>query len=263
MTESNDNSEVSKPSLLWLATEPQRALIEYGLSIPYKLWASRKTTGDGHPVLVLPGFMATDRSTAPLRRHIDSIGYQTYGWDIGRNFGKEEYINKLSEKIKHIQALHDEQVSLIGWSLGGVFARQLAKETPHLIRQVITLGSPFRNVMESNNASWIHQILRGGKNVSAADEELLADLPIPAPVPTTAIYTKEDGVVPWQYCLEAVETELHQNIQVRGSHIGLGFNAAVLQIITERLTQTRYDWKKYEPQSSFEDRLILPTLRTT
>lgn len=259
MTESNEQMAVSKPSLLWLATEPHRALIEYGMSIPYKFWKTRNSNGDGHPVLVLPGFMATDKSTSPLRKHIDSLGYTTYGWDIGRNFGKEEYLDILTNKMKHIHALHGEQVTLIGWSLGGVFARQLAKAYPDAVRQVMTLGSPFRNVMESNNASWMHQLLRGGKNVSAADEKLLLDIPHPAPVPSTAIYTKGDGIVPWEYCLEKEEGPIHQNIQVRGSHIGLGFNASVLQIIADRLTLEREQWTKYEPQSGLGDMLLYPS----
>jgi len=259
MRDSNDLSDISKPSFLWLATEPHRAFLEYGLSIPYKYWKSRNAEGDGHPVLVLPGFMATDKSTAPLRNHIDCLGYTTYGWEIGRNFGKEEYLEILIQKLKHIHAVHDEQVSLIGWSLGGVFARQLAKALPKAVRQVITLGSPFRNVLQSNNASWMHQLLRGGQDVTAADEKLLEDLPLPAPVPTTAIYTKEDGIVPWEYCLEVEEDEIHQNIQVRGSHIGLGFNASVLEIISDRLKLERKEWTKYEPQSKLEDMLLYPS----
>jgi len=259
MTESNDQQEVSKPSFLWLATEPQRAFFEYSLSLPYKFWKTRKQKGDGHPVLVLPGFMATDKSTSPLRKHIDRLGYTTYGWDIGRNFGKEEYLDVLTNKLSEIHALHERHVTLIGWSLGGVFARQLAKTHPDAVKQVITLGSPFRNVMQSNNASWIHQLLRGGKNVSAADEKLLIDLPKPAPVPTTAIYTKEDGIVPWEYCLEKEEGPIHQNIQVRGSHIGLGFNASVLQIIANRLSLQQDEWTKYEPQSRLEDMLLYPS----
>ncbi len=259
MTESNDHLEVSKPSVLWLATEPHRAILEYGLSIPYKFWKRRNAKGDGHPVLVLPGFMATDKSTVALRKYINSLGYATYGGNIGRNFGKEEYIDLLTDKLKYIYELHGEQVTLIGWSLGGVFARQLAKTRPDNVRQVITLGSPFRNVLQSNNASWIHQLLRGGKDVTAANERLLIDLPIPAPVPTTAIYSKEDGIVPWEYCLEAEEDAIHQNIQVRGSHIGLGFNASVLEIIADRLMLKRADWVKYEPQSKLEDMLLYPS----
>jgi len=258
-SKSNDLHEVSKPSLLWLVSEPHRAIFEYGISIPYKFWKTRKVSGDGHPVLVLPGFMATDKSTSPLRQFIDNLGYEAYGWDIGRNFGKEEYLDLLIAKLEEIHATHDEQVTLIGWSLGGIFARQLAKANPKMVRQVITLGSPFRNVLESNNASWMHQLLRGGKNKAAADEALLADIPLPAPVPTTAIYTKEDGVVPWEYCLEETEDNLHQNIQVRGSHCGLGYNPAVLRILEDRLTFERANWSKYEPSGMLEELILYPS----
>lgn len=260
MTEvKSSDIEVSKPSILWLATEPHRAIFEYGLSIPYKFWKTRKPSGDGHPVLVLPGFMATDKSTKPLRKFIQCIGYETYGWEIGRNFGKEEYLDILIQKLKDIHAEHNQHVTVIGWSLGGIFARQLAKAHPELVRQVITLGSPFRNVLQSNNASWIHQILRGGKSRPAADEKLLADIPLPAPVPTTALYTKEDGVVPWEYCLEATEDDIHQNIQVRGSHIGLGYNPTVLSIIEDRLELSKSDWTKYETPDIIGGSLLYPS----
>lgn len=254
-----EDKEVCKPSIFWLATEPHRAIFEYGLSIPFRYWKSRKASGDGHPVLILPGFMATDKSTASLRKFISDIGYTAYGWDIGRNFGKEEYLDILSSRLAKIYDDHGSEVTLIGWSLGGVYARQIAKLNPQLVRQVITLGSPFRNVLESNNASWLHQLMRGGKDTTAARADLLADLPRPAGVPTTAIYTKEDGVVPWEYCLEEVEDDLHQNIQVRGSHIGLGHNAAVMQIVEDRLQYKKRDWTKYEVNSRWEEFIVNPS----
>jgi len=165
----------------------------------------------------------------------------------------------LVTKLNEIHGDNKEPVTLIGWSLGGIFARQLAKAHPELVRQVITLGSPFRNVLQSNNASWMHQILRGGKSEPAANEELLADIPLPAPVPSTAIFTKEDGIVPWEYCLEAKEDATHQNIQVRGSHIGLGYNAAVLRIIEDRLLQKKSNWSRYETSGIIEELIFYPS----
>lgn len=258
MSKSNDDNGVRKPSFFWLATEAHRAIFEYGLSLPYTFMKRKSDQADGHPVLVLPGFMATDNSTVRLRKFIETLGYHTYGWEIGRNFGKEEYLHILATKLKQIHALHDQKVTIIGWSLGGIFARQLAKSQPSIVRQVITLGSPFRNVLESNNASWIHRMIRGGKEESSADQNLLDDLPLPAPVPTTAIYTKEDGVVPWEYCLEEVEDDIHQNIQVRGSHCGLGFNPSVLKIIEDRLALPEDEWSKYTPDSLVGEVLLYP-----
>ena len=151
-------------------------------------------------------------------------------------------------------------MSIIGWSLGGVFAREIAKRKPKLIRQIITLGSPFNGITMPNNAMWLYELLTDGRGTEDVDPDLLKELPKPAPVPTTAIYSKEDGVVPWETCLEDVEDELHQNIQVRGSHLGLGVNPAVLEIIKDRLMLSEKNWTHFVPSNKIEDKLFYPSL---
>ena len=151
-------------------------------------------------------------------------------------------------------------MSLIGWSLGGVFAREIAKARPDLIRQVITLGSPFQNVSDANNVSWIYTLISGGKSVKDNNKALLNNLPLPASVPTTAIYTKEDGIVPWHACMESKEDELHQNIQVRGSHCGLGINTSVFWIIADRLKHKKEDWAHFKPRNAMTELLFYPSL---
>jgi len=141
-----------------------------------------------------------------------------------------------------------------------VYARQIAKTHPDMIRQVITLGSPFAGVQEPNNAAWIYNHLLGRERASDINEELIKDIPNPAPVPTTAIYTKEDGVVPWQVCLEKVEDEWHQNIQVRGAHLGLGVNPSVLYILADRLSQAPNHWSKFTGRTRYENVLLYPSL---
>ena len=233
-----------RPSLFWLATEGQRAFIEFGTHIPYR-FMKRHKSGDGHPVLVLPGFMATDFSTAPLRSFLKRIGYNSYPWQLGRNFAEEKYLYLLISYVEEIYRMHGQNVSLIGWSLGGVFAREIAKRRPEIIRQIITLGSPFGGLTKPNNASWIHNILTGGRGADDVDPNLLENLIQPAPVPTTAVYTKQDGVVSWRVCIEKRESSIHQNIQVTGSHVGLGFNPLVLEIIHDRLQFNQTNWKRY------------------
>lgn len=253
-------SGVKKPSFFWLITEIGRAVTEMGISIPFRSFYGNTAEGDGHPVLVLPGFMASDVSTKPLRKFINRLGYTAYGWDLGRNVAKLKFLTDLGKRVDEIYEEHGEPITLIGWSLGGVFARQLAKANPYQIRQIITLGSPFRGIMEPNNATWIYNMLPGSKRVVDLDPELLENLPLPAPVPTTAIYTKEDGIVPWEVCLEKVEDRYHQNIQVRGSHLGLGVNPSVLEIIADRLMYTEDDWVPFEPPSYVKDLLYYPSL---
>jgi len=249
-----------KPSVFWLATEVGRAVAEMGISLPYRKYYSGESQGDGHPVLVLPGFMASDTSTKPLREFIDRIGYTPYAWDLGRNYAKVSFLNALSDKLIEIHKEHKRPITIIGWSLGGVYARQIAKLNPKIVRQVITMGSPFRGITKSNNASWLYNLLPGNKRIVDLDPDLLADLPMPAPVPTTAIYTKEDGIVPWKFCMEENEDALHQNIQVRGSHLGLGVNLSVFEIIADRLQYEKAYWTHFAPNSILKDLLFYPSL---
>lgn len=250
---------IQKPSLFWLATEGHRALFELSTYLPYKFLSHHSKTGDGHNVLVLPGFMATDVSTTPLRSFLKDIGYTPHGWGVGRNYGNEEYLDMLIEKVEDLFLTHRTKVSLIGWSLGGVFAREIAKAKPNLIRQIITLGSPFGGINKPNNAMWIYEMLTDGRGTEDVDSDLLAGIPEPAPVPTTAIYTKEDGVVPWQTCIEQVISPIHQNIQVHGSHLGLGVNPTVLQIIKDRLPLDGQSWHPFEVKENISDKIFFPS----
>lgn len=259
METAEQNIEIKKPSLFWLLTEVGRASMEFGAFLPYKFLHSHCNTGDGHPVLVLPGFMTTDATTKPLRKFLAKVGYTPFGWDLGRNYAREEFIEDLIDKIESLYLAHQRSVSLIGWSLGGIYARQVAKRRPKLVRQIITLGSPFRALDKPNHAHWMYKMLNNGEGADQVDPELLADIPLPAPVPTTAIYSKQDGIVPWQACLEKEETDIHQNVQVQGSHLGFGVNPLVMQIIVDRLQYSKENWVHYKTDSKIEEQLIYPS----
>ena len=254
------NKKIKRPSLLWSLTEASRAIIEFGAYYPYKMLNKIPKSGDGHPVIFLPGFLASDKSTVPLRKFVYNLGYQVYGWGSGRNLADVKNLELLLDRIENLYHKYDNKVSIVGWSLGGVFARQIAKERPHLVRQVITMGSPFKGITKPNNAKWIHNIITKGEGTARIDPALIADLPMPAPVPTTAIYSKEDGIVPWQVCLEEHETAIHQNIQVRGSHLGMGVNPSILYIIADRLQYHEDNWIHFKPNRQFRDALIYPSL---
>jgi len=232
-------------------------MLEFGAYLPYRVLDGGDGTGDGHPVLILPGFMATDLSTMPLRSFIHKLGYKVYGWGEGRNFAQVEYINLMQRRLRLIYQRYGQEVSVIGWSLGGIYARELAKNAPEMVRQVIVMGTPLRGITEANNAQWLYELLKKGKYTEVADQAILQDLPTRADVPTTAIYSKEDGVVPWQLCLED-ESDIHQNVQVRGSHLGLGVNPLVLQIIKDRLSYTKENWIRFKTNSMIEDLLVNP-----
>jgi pimeloyl-ACP methyl ester carboxylesterase len=255
---------VKRPSLFWLMTESGRAFTEYSTFLPYqRLSSATAPDGDEHPVLLLPGFMATDLSTRPLRSHLRKLGYTALPWGMGRNTGRVEFLDSLNDKLQQLYDTYQEPVSLIGWSLGGVFARQMAKAHPELVRQVVTLGSPFRGIGQPNNVAWVYNWFTGRERVQDIDPNILNDLPFPAPVPTTAIYSKQDGIVPWQLCMEAEETSIHQNIEVRGSHLGMGFNPSVLRIITDRLQYQRHNWVHFDSQGFVDKVILYPSLSTS
>lgn len=250
----------NRPSFFLAFTEAGRALTELSIAYPYSsLVKPPHDEIDGHPVMILPGFMTTKASTKLLREYVAKLGYPVYDWGMGRNLGKMEYMAALVERIEKIEKKHKQKVSLIGWSLGGVFAREIAKARPELIRQVITLGSPFQNLTHPNNVAWIYTLISGGKRVEDTDWALLDNMPNPAPVPTTAIYTKEDGIVPWQVCREIEEDEWHQNVQVRGSHFGLGVNTSVFWIIADRLKYDKHNWRHFRPQNAVKELLFYPS----
>ena len=203
--------------------------------------------GDRHPVLVLPGFTAGDLSTVPLRWTIRSQGYWAHGWNLGLNLGPTDRIfDGIHERLEMIHKRHDKPVSIVGWSLGGIYARELARNNPEAVRQVITLGSPFRLTLTDRSSisglvdrlspAWSDEVLR-----LASDE---AAKP-PLTVPSTAIYSRTDGVVRWHTCIDVVG-EQHENIEVRGSHSGLGVNPAVHFAISDRLLQPIDDWRPFK-----------------
>ncbi|MEQ9011936.1 alpha/beta fold hydrolase [Algiphilus sp.] len=211
-----------------------RALAEWPRAVVW-LPTRHLPRGDGHPVMVLPGFGASDRATAPLRRALRRLDYRVEGWGQGRNLGMRREIGQaLSARI---EALHDAHgaVSLIGWSLGGVFARELARSQPQRIRRVITLGSPISHHPKANNMERLFQLANPRHN-GEVDWDAFTRRETPPPVACTAIYTESDGVVAARCCRElpAPHTE---NVRVRGSHMGLPANPAVLEVIATRLMQ--------------------------
>lgn len=205
--------------------------------------------GDGHPVLVLPGFTASDVSTGILRRFLRSRGYHVHGWRLGRNLGPSpETVEGLRSRVRQLAEQHRRPMSLVGWSLGGIYAREIARAAPGAVRQVITLGSPLRlrDRRESNTGALLSSVLgpeRAGYLGPRPPEEARGPLPAPA----TAIFTRTDGVVPWRACLE-VPSDTSESVEVVGSHSGLGHNPAALWIIADRLAQREGTWHPFKVQ---------------
>jgi pimeloyl-ACP methyl ester carboxylesterase len=247
------------PSLLLRALE-WRAGLEYGAMLASYPALRMAPHGDGHPVLVLPGFTAGDRTTRPLRAYLSELGYTTYGWGLGVNLGPtERVLEQLPERLADLGDNHGEPVSLIGWSLGGIFAREMARHSPDSVRQVLTLGSPFNLV--HHRATHATRLYRAMARFHSP--RLSSRMPNefergPLPVPATSIYSRTDGVVAWQSCLQEPDGR-HENIEVWGSHVGLGVNPVVLFIIADRLAQSAGQWEPYRPMSTIAR--FLPPLR--
>ncbi len=237
--------DVKRPSkgLFFMEMRALPELAGFMASVPY-LYSSAPR-GDNHPVLVLPGLAGSDRSTAALRRFLSSLGYPAYGWDMGRNWGPVPGIEDgLLNRIDELHEEHGRKVSLVGWSLGGIYARQLAKMRPEKARIVVTLGSPFNGNPKATNA-WRLYELASGQKVDDREHHMGGAISEAPPVPTTAIYSKTDGICAWQLCVEK-ETATVENIEVHGSHCGLGHHPAAVYAIADRLAQPEGQWRKFE-----------------
>jgi pimeloyl-ACP methyl ester carboxylesterase len=236
---------------VWLLALEFRAFWEFGALLPAWPVLARAPRGDQHSVVVFPGLSASDGSTMPLRRYLDSLGYQTSGWEQGFNFGPRAGVLEAARaQVTRAFADSGRKVSLIGWSLGGVYARELAKELPHMVRGVITLGTPFGGSHRSTNAWRIYELASGRK---VALESANYDLPAAPPVPTTSIYSRSDGIVAWQGSVQkpAPQNPQTENIEVIASHVGLGLNPSAWWAVADRLAQAEGQWQPFDRAGLF------------
>jgi pimeloyl-ACP methyl ester carboxylesterase len=234
---------------LWL-TLSEGARIAVEVSAFFWSWSALRALprGDGHPVLVLPGFTAADFSTLLLRRFLKELGYDVYGWMLGTNTGRAYLKPMLLKRINEIVKRNPAPITLIGHSLGGVFARELAFSFPSHVRQVITLGSPIR-IKEGEGTNELVRRLFERFSRQSPTQLVKAGFarhdPRPPRVPSTAIFSRTDGVVSWQSCLE-LESLTSQSIEVPGSHLGLIANPLALWLVADRLALPYGQWQRFD-----------------
>ena len=256
------SSAVRAPGLGRIALE-LRVPLEFAASVAAAPWLASAPRGDGHGVIVYPGFMGSDLSTAPMRRLLRWLGHDVHGWEQGRNLGPQpEVMDEALARIRALAARHGRPVSLVGWSLGGVYARELAKLAPDAVRQIISMGSPF--VMHSGdgsgsdtgrdsdepigdpaaatNAKRLFDYVNRGKPRMTPTRDAMRQ---PPPLPTTSIYSRSDGIVAWQCSIE-ISSPLTENIEVPASHVGLGVNPWALYALADRLAQKQGQWRPFE-----------------
>jgi pimeloyl-ACP methyl ester carboxylesterase len=220
-----------------------RAPVEFFSLIAALPWLYRLPRGDGHPVMVFPGMAAGDLTTIPLRRILRSLGYDAQAWRQGLNFGaRPGVLERAGEDLRALSERHAQPVSLVGWSLGGIYARELAKKHPALTRCVVTLGTPFAGHPKATNAWRVYEMLSGSR---VGDPDEMARLRKPPPLPTTSIYSRSDGIVAWRCSIDE-PGPLVENIEVPASHLGMGANPAVLYAVADRLAQPVDRWQPFD-----------------
>ncbi len=241
-------STLSPPSTAFAVAELPRALFELASLLPTHWLLSRAPRGDGHPVITLPGFRSNDSSMNILRRYLERWGYEGVPWGLGTNLGvgfeRTAYERRFVRKLEAVVAAAGRPASLVGWSQGGVIARQAAKQRPDLVRQVVTLGSPIGSTPE---ATTLWRIFERTSRLEITDElmDTLREVSSPLPgVRCTCIYSKTDGIVAPQIAQDRTSS-LTENIAVFASHFGMAVNPLVLYVIADRLSQPEGDWRPF------------------
>lgn len=238
-----------KPKALHTLLE-SRVAVEALAHLSSKPFERLLPRGDGHPILVIPAFLTCDAFTASLRKSLSSLGYDVHAWQQGLNTGLHDTkLALLRRRLKEIVLQRQQKITIIGWSLGGIYARALAAENSEHVRQVITLGSPFGIPAVETSASAVTGFVgrafkllnSGAEDPMIAKAELWQTTP---QVPCTSIYTESDGVVHWHYCVDQKQ-ERSENIRVPGSHVGLTHNPVVLYLLADRLQQRTENWQAF------------------
>ncbi len=235
---------------LGLLLAEARGILEFNTSLLLAPLLLRAPRGDGHPVLTLPGFLGSDLSMAPMRRYLKELGYDTHAWNLGRNVGGVSRMRaSLRDRLAEVHDITGRKVSLVGWSLGGVYARDLAQQVPDMVRYVVTLGSPFANDVRATNATRLYEALSG--EMVEENSELRKAIAGDLPVPTTSIYSRSDGIVNWRTCLLR-PSDTAENVEVHlASHVGLGVNAAALWAVADRLAQNEGEFRQFDRSGPF------------
>lgn len=231
------NSAIQSPPLYNMLLEG-RSFIEWSSMAFIYPFIPKHKNKKNKPVLLMPPYLGNDYSTTFVRKYLKSIGYKTYKWELGVNLINSKYLPKLIERLDEIFEKHQEKVSLVGWSGGGIFAKIIANRYPDKVAQLITIGSPVWGINDMETPMIrVFEFLRG-KRLKERNKKFLKELEEIPKVPITCIYTKTDGLVPWKHCMEAeyLRDDI-KNVEVFGSHCGLGANATVLLSVANALNE--------------------------
>lgn len=214
-----------------------RAILEAATLLPAAPVLATQARGDGRQVMLLPGLFTDDRSTFPLRRFLQYLGYAALPWGLGRNFGQpEKDVARVFDRITALQP-GKKPITLIGWSLGGVIARGVALRYPSAVREVITLGTPVEGGPKYT-AAGDRFAARQGIDLDKFEQHVHEINKQGVNCPLTIIYSRSDGVVGWRAAIDRYNTHA-KHVRVPGSHFGLGVNPLVWRLIAKTLSGTR------------------------
>jgi len=233
---SRDDSEIviHAPSAKGLLYEAKGLLELPRLLVRFPALA-RQPRGKGEPVMVLPGYGAGDASTVVLRSYLRFLGYDARGWIIGRNSGDVPALfPRVLNGLESLARESGKPVRLIGWSLGGYLAREAARERPDIAHQVITLGSPVVGGPKYTLVADAYR--RRGIDLDEIERQVASRNAVPLSTPVVAIYSRNDGVVAWQACIDR-HGERVEHVEVGTTHLGLGFAPEVYAIVAQRLAR--------------------------
>lgn len=224
----------ARPPFAWLAREAL-AVIRRSAEILDAAQLRALPAGDGHPVLLLPAFLHGESSIRPMQGLLQQLGYAAAGWGCGINLGPTtQVMEQLARRIRSVHLRSGRRVSLVGHSMGGIFAREFAKRQPDDVRAVVTICSPFRPPLSTH----VEPLFRLTAFMHAPDvADLWPRLGDPPPVPTLAIYSREDGIVDWRCCTEADPDDDHRTAEIRGCHSTAASNAEVIRLIAGFLAE--------------------------
>ncbi|RVQ64840.1 alpha/beta hydrolase [Croceicoccus ponticola] len=248
------NKVILSPAPFLTLAEAGRSALELAtLALSYPIM-SNLPRGDGHPVLVLPGFATNDKMTVVLRKFLSRLGYSVNAWDLGWNLDQHttgENGEHIARRIAEICQETGRKVTLVGWSLGGVIAREAARKDPDDVRQVVTLGSPFTGNPGATNLNSLYELLTGNRIADMRHHARYAQGHKVLPVPSSAVYSRTDGITAWQNCISETDAQT-ENVEVVSSHFGFIANPAVFYIVADRLAQAEGTWLPFDRQGPFK-----------
>ncbi len=228
------------PPPAFLLSDAPRAAAEAGATLAAWAWLrTAAARGDGHPVLVLPGFLAGDEFTAVCRAFLRQQGFDPYAWGAGVNWGRWEALDLVIERAEALAERAQRKISVVGASMGGLYARALALARPDLVRCVVTLGSAVLPPQRSNHVWPVYEAV-------TRQPEHTMHVPAPLPVPSTSIYSRVDGLSDWRPCVQP-RGDRQENVGILSSHHGMMSHPAALFLLADRLSQDDAGWKPFDP----------------